>query len=254
MFLCYPALLFSWWYMIHHVDDSSCLQRFHFYRLPSFSFGGRSAALSWSTSFLWFFKAAAFGEQQLNWLISQSFCWLCKIFSNIALATTTKTKKTTKTMTTRECCSTDWRAKVFLGFATISQTLTPTRSSTFFVLQGPKECFLACLKISEFLFCALVKFVFPALIVFHSGLRVCFGKSVSDREKCCFVNKRLVLHTSSSKNQSAKRRSLSVSGQKIDWTILTASSVSFCWNFSTRLHNKLVWNREGLMVYTPSNY
>ena len=152
MFLCYPALLFSWWYMIHHVDDSSCLQRFHFYRLPSFSFGGRSAALSWSTSFLWFFKAAAFGEQPLNWLISQSFCWLCKIFSNIALATTTKTKKTTKTMTTRECCSTDWRAKVFLGFATISQTLTPTRSSTFFVLQGPKECFLACLKISEFSF------------------------------------------------------------------------------------------------------
>ena len=108
----------------------------------------------------WADRRVFFGFSKLlllesSWLISQSFCWLCKIFSNIALATTTKTtktKKTTKTMTTRECCSTDWRAKVFLGFATISQTLTPTRSSTFFVLQGPKECFLACLKISEFSF------------------------------------------------------------------------------------------------------
>ena len=150
----------------------------------------------------------------LNWLTSQSFPRFCNNFSDV-----------------------DTDALLNILCLTRTQRMLP------------------CLfKNIRFLFWALVKFVFPALIVFHSGLRVCFGKSVSDREKCCFVNKRLVLHTSSSKNQSAKRRSLSVSGQKIDWTILTASSVSFRWNFSTRLHNKLVWNREGLMVYTPSNY
>ena len=59
--------------------------------------------------------------------------------------------------------------------------------------------------------------------MFHSGLCVCFARSVSDTEKCSFVNTRWALHTPPSKTPPLKEDRLSFSGQKLDWRILVAN-------------------------------
>ena len=60
---------------------------------------------------------------------------------------------------------------------------------------------------------------------------MCFGKSVSDTEKCSFVNTRWALHTPPSKNHPLKEDRLSFSGRKLDWRILLG-------NFSLSSFNK----------------